>query len=310
MTSNETIQQMADEITSIHIDNKTLHHFAEAELRQMNISHTALSLLGDKDGVSVWRINSKNNSYIMKCFEKAEYRREITNYRMLISLEIPTLKVIANTDCSIVLEDIEQSSYRLGTADDLNNPQTAALIAAWYKKLHNNGRMYAADHTLYDECDHLIFENISRIKEQTKTSDFQVWTVIEDNFDMIKMIAMQQERTLTYNDFYYTNFAVAKDGSSALMFDYNLLGKSYVYADIRNVCSSLGEEAQAAFLSAYGSYNEKEKDVDDIVCALVTLHFACEREKFPSWAASYLEEIKDGRLLTAINKLLGVDNER
>ena len=36
-------------------------------------------------------------------------------------------------------------------------------------------------------------------------------------------------RTLTYNDFYYTNMMVAKDKSSALMFDYNLLGKGYVY---------------------------------------------------------------------------------
>ena len=37
--------------------------------------------------------------------------------------------------------------------------------------------------------------------------------------------------TLTYNDFYYTNLAVLKDGTSAIMFDYNLLGKGYAYAD-------------------------------------------------------------------------------
>jgi predicted nucleotidyltransferase len=288
------------------IDNEfaeTLPIFAESELQHMDIAHLALSLLQNKDGVSVWRVEA-DNGYVMKCFEKAEHRREITNYQVLTALGIPTLKVIAHTNYSIVLEDIEQSKYRLGVADDMNSPQVMALVGAWYKTLHENGRVYVNKHSLYDECDCITLENISKIKEQTGTGGLQVWAVIEENFDALKSAAMKLPRTLTYNDFYYTNLAVAKDNSSALVFDYNLLGKGYVYSDIRNVCSSLGEEAKAAFLSAYGGYNVHEKAVDDVVSPLVTLHFACQRENFPSWAAHELEKVKDGQLMAAVTKLL------
>jgi len=41
--------------------------------------------------------------------------------------------------------------------------------------------------------------------------------------------------TLTYNDFYWSNFIVRKDRQAALMFDYNLLGRGYRYSDMRNV---------------------------------------------------------------------------
>jgi len=132
-----------------------------------------------------------------------------------------------------------------------------------------------------------------------------VWEIIEENFDALKSTAMKLPRTLTYNDFYYTDLAIARNNSSALVFDYNLLGKGYVYADIRNVYSSLGEKAKVAFLSAYGEYNEHEKDVDDVVSPLVTLHFACQREKLPNWAMASFEQLKDGKMLVAVRKLLG-----
>jgi hypothetical protein len=83
--------------------------------------------------------------------------------------------------------------------------------------------------------------------------------------------ALSLSRTLTYNDFYYTNLAVRKDGTAALMFDYNLLGKGYVYSDIRNVCSSLGDEAQAAFLAEYGEVDRCEITIDDVVSPIAAL---------------------------------------
>jgi hypothetical protein len=60
------------------------------------------------------------------------------------------------------------------------------------------------------------------------------------------------DETLTYNDFYWTNLAVSSDRKEALMFDYNLLGVGFRYNDIRNVCSSLSEEAQKVFVDVYG----------------------------------------------------------
>lgn len=77
-----------------------------------------------------------------------------------------------------------------------------------------------------------------------------------------------------------------------------------MYGDIRNVCSSLGSKAKAAFLSAYGEFDEYEKIVDDVVSTLITLYFACQRDKFPAWANGCLEALQNGELLAAAEKLL------
>lgn len=111
--------------------NEARRHFAVTELNRMNFAFNNLSLIRDKDSVSVWRVTSDTDSYVMKCFDKPEYRREIANYRLLNSLGIPTLKILAYTDCSLLMEDIERSAYRLGTPDDMSDPNIAAKIALW-----------------------------------------------------------------------------------------------------------------------------------------------------------------------------------
>lgn len=283
----------------------TLEQFALSELQRMNIAYHSLTLIRDKDGVSVWRVKNKDSSVVMKCFDKSEYRREIANYQLLKSLGIPTLRCIAHTNCSLILEDIETSQYRLAAKEDVSDPKIATQIARWYKSLHHNGREYAKTHSMFDECDAITIENINTIKEKTGTRDLPVWKLIENNFDTIRSSAINLPRTLNYNDFYYTNLVVARDGSSALIFDYNLLGKGYVYSDIRNVCSSLGsDDARKAFLTEYGNFDESEKLVDDVVDSLYSLYIACQREKFPNWANDLLSMLKDGRMLLVVEKLL------
>ena len=297
---NAVVQRFADVIDAEF--TRTVEHFAESELKCMDIGFNSLSLIRDKDGVSVWRVTAANGSYVMKCFDKPEYRREITNYQLLNSLGVPTLKAIAHTDCSIVIEDIESSDYRLGTQEDMNDPNIAEKIAVWYKTLHENGRDYVNTHDFIDEYDRLTLDNLKFIQERTGTSGSQLWQLIEKHFEEIRSTVMNLPRTLVYTDFYYTNLAVARDGSNALMFDYNFLYKSYVYSDIRNVCWSLGEEAKAAFLSAYGEYDERGAVVDDVADSLAGLYNTCRRRNFPEWA----NDNSDVKLLAAVEKLLEV----
>ena len=240
----------------------------------------------------------------MKCFDKPEYCREIANYQLLNSLGVPTLKMIVHTDCSFVTEDIERSAYRLGVPEDMNDPNVAEKIALWYKTLHQNGRDYVNTHDFPDEYDSFTLDNLRLIQEKTGTNGLQVWQVIEKHFEQIRYAVIELPRTLVYTDFYYTNLAVARDGTSALMFDYNLLHKSYVYSDIRNVCWSLGDEAKTVFLSAYGAFDEREIVIDAVACELSSLIIACQRKVFPIWANDGVEKVKDGRLLAAVEKLL------
>ena len=264
------------------------------ELNKLGIAHNSFSILQDKDGVTVARIASYEKSYVVKCFQKDEHKRELENYLLLESLGVPTIRVIASTDSALLLEDIDCSPiYRLSIEEDMSDPEVARRIAVWYKLLHSKGYGYVCQHgeSMYDEADFFTLENIACIKGKTGTQDAPAWVLLEQNYTAINDLLRKTRRTITYNDFYYTNMVVAKDKSSALMFDYNLLGKGYAYTDVRNVLSSLSEKAGKAFLDEYGMFDPVEKALDDVVSVVVTLHLACQRDVFPWWAQALLDEL-------------------
>lgn len=264
------------------------------ELNKLGIACKSISILQDKDGVTVARIVSNKKPYVIKCFQKEEHKRELENYRLLASLGIPTIRVIASTDSALLLEDIDCSpTYRLGIKEDMSDPEVARQVAVWYKLLHSQGYGYVCQsgESMYDEANFFTLENIACIKEKAGTQDTPAWVLLEQNYAAINDLLREARRTITYNDFYYTNMVVAKDKSSVLMFDYNLLGKGYAYTDVRNVLSSLAEEAGKAFLDEYGEFDLVEKALDDVVSVVVTLHLACQRDEFPWWAQALLDEI-------------------
>ena len=277
------------------------------ELKKLNTPYRTINLIQNKDGVIVARVQSGEESYIIKYFQNKEFKREIKNYQLLDTLNIPTVKVFDFTDSAILMEDISQSdTFRLATKEDLDDVVLASKIAEWYKLLHTSSKKFVKENIteLYDETDFITRESIEFIKEKTGTQNLSVWKLINDNFDIVVSKIRSLPRVLTYNDFYYTNLIVAKDKSSAFMFDYNLLGKGYVYSDIRNVCYSLGENAKNAFLEAYGEFDKSEIIVDDVASVLVTLYHACKRKNFPSWANSVLNEFKtdyENKVQTLLN---------
>lgn len=277
------------------------------ELKKLNIPYSTIDLIHNKDGVIVARVQNGTTSYIIKYFQNDDYKREIKNYQLLKTLNIPTVNVFGFTDSTILMEDVSQNDvFRLATNEDLNDVVVASKIAKWYKLLHTNSEDFTKENLaeLYDETDFITKENIEFIKEKTGTQNLPVWKLINDKFDIIVSKIKSLPRVFTYNDFYYTNLIVAKDKSSAFMFDYNLLGKGYVYSDIRNVCYSLGEDAKNAFLETYGEFDKSEIIVDDVASVLVTLYHACKRKNFPSWANSVLNELKtdyENKVQTLLN---------
>jgi hypothetical protein len=285
-----------------------MNEIITTQLEKMKIKYNALTEIRTKDGISVFRVASDGQSYVLKFFANKSDRREIDNYRILNGLDVPTLRMIASTDCALLMEDIEQSEkYRLGTADDLSDAAVSLQIAKWYKLLHSKGYAFVEtyDNELYDESDVMTKETIHFIKKKTQTQDYHVWGVLLDHFEELKKRIAKVPRTLLYNNFYYTNLIVAMDKSEVFMFDYNLLGQGYAYSDIRNICSSLSDQAKAAFLTDYGECDESELVIDDVVSPLTTLYFACKREIFPKWAEDCVTQVKNGNLLNAVIRLLG-----
>lgn len=261
-----------------------------------------MEILQHKDGVLTERRRAGESTYIVKHFETPDSSREIDNYRILSSLNIPTLQVLSYTDCSITLEDIAASNrWRLGQPGDLSDTSTAAAIARWYRLLHERGRG-AVVPEMYDESNLFTLENIRILPEFTKTTELPVWNVLMNHFDVIRAILNALPRTLTYNDFYWTNLAVSKDGSEAMMFDYNLMGKGYAYSDIRNVTVSLSPDAAQAFLTEYGPVDPLEKAADEVVSHITTLILASKRQTFPGWAEPSRAALHD--IPTRIEKLI------
>ena len=269
------------------------------QLAEMGLRIPAASLLASKDGVHVYRVESEGEKYVLKVFDDTKDRREISNYALLNALGVPALPMIKHTETALLLPDVEAcETHRLGVEEDLSDPAVARAAARWYRALHDRGRTADLD-GLYDETDAITVQNMAYVAEKTATRDAPLWRELGGRFSELRAMIDALPRTLTYNDFYWTNLVVAKDKKSALMLDFNLLGKGYAYADVRNVVSSLAGEARRAFLDEYGEggLSAAERRADAVLSPLVTLYFACRREEFPTWAAAELRELNSGKLL-------------
>lgn len=268
-----------------------------------------LTKITEKDGIFVYRFTFEKIHCVIKYFELEKDRREIFYYKLLKVINVPTIKVYSMSLTSIILEDIKLSSkYRLGKIEDLSNSKIAIGIYNWYKILHQNSRIYLNTHQevlseLYCEYDLLSKNNVEEIIDKTNSAKYEYWNLLLSQFDNIKKQVDKLSQTLTYNDFYYTNFIVSNDETEVIMFDYNLLGKGFVYSDIRNVFSSLNEPAKDIFLKAYKEYNVIEKYIDDVLSPLLGLHMAFSKEKFPKWAEEDLRKIENGELALKIKLL-------
>ena len=277
------------------------------ELQKLLPDYDSCRILQQKDGITVARVHASGKSLVFKAFEKAGHRREISNYALLNSLAIPTPRIFAATDAALLMEDLQESCFwRLGVEADMDDPRIAAKLAQWYRLLHDNGADYATTQGqhLYDESDFFTAENLMNVLQKSGAGDLPACRLLLSRFRDLRTAVDSVPRTLCYNDFNYTNFAVARDGSAAMMFDYNLMGKGYRYCDVRNACYNLSDTAEAAFLAEYGPTDPLEQLIDDVTAPIITLHMAYQRSAFPAWAQPSLKMLASDEYADKIRKLL------
>jgi hypothetical protein len=276
---------------------------AQKTLAYMGYPRCECELIHEKDGVAVWRARSRQQSYILKTFERVEDRREIRFYEILRECGVPTIRVLARTEDALLLEDLKcYPVWRLGRAVDMDSPQVARALAAWYRALHAAGRRFPALHELPADTDALTEDNLGVLSGIFPDETF--WPRLLAGYDKFRQRLDALPKTLTYNDFYWTNLAVARDGSAALLFDYNCAGRDYAYGDVRNVTSSLSESAGRAFLAAYGEINPAERAMDAVAADLFSLWDAVRRKRSPQWIEDLLARLADGTLLRNLEAIL------
>jgi len=273
-------------------------------------------IISAKSGVYVYKCLYDGAPAVAKYSEKEDDRREILNYRILAQHGIPTIKTLALGKATLVMEDISLSEqWRLGIPEDFVDVDVAKSLARWYFTFHENGSAVSELDALYFEYDSITKENLEMLI--TKLPEAAgLFRFLLSRIDRLSELIFKPSFTLTYNDFYWSNFVVRKDKQAAMMFDYNLLGKGYRYSDFRNVCYSLSESACSAFLDEYGRlYLEKhgytrseaeqaERQIDEVAASLFSLISAFQRENFPQWAEYAKNEALDSTLLSKAKELL------
>jgi len=277
-----------------------------------------LQLIRSKNGVHVYRGIYEGKPAVFKRFDKEEDRREILNYRILQRHNIPTIKTFCLGADSLVMEDISASAdWRLGIEADMADTAVAEGLARWYFALHEAGASVPELDSLYFEFGKITMESLEMLAAKLPEAA-ETFRYVQRNYDKFRKLLYTPAFTLTYNDFYWTNFVVRTDKSAAMMFDYNLLGRGYRLSDFRNVCWGMSNEAKEAFMGTYNMlFFEKhgcarqeadvmEARIDDVAGPVFTLISAfADRVEFPGWAREPKNEAVDGRLLVKAKELFG-----
>ena len=267
-------------------------------------------LIRAKNGVYVYRCNYGGIPAVVKYLEKESDRREILNYQILAQCGIPTIKIYAMANASIVMEDISLSEdWRLGEAKDLDDTDVSKSLAHWYFIFHERGINAPGLNKLYFEYDRITKDSLNMLLQKFPEAK-EVFEFILCHYDRLQKLIYKPSFTLTYNDFYWVNFIVRKDKKEAIMFDYNLLGKGYRFSDFRNVCWSMSNDAKSAFVGEYNRLHlEKhghtrteaenlEQIIDDVASELFTLIVAfADHENEPGWVKDSKENALSGALL-------------
>lgn len=255
-----------------------------------NLKEITLEEISNKDGILVYRVKGQELSKILKVFKNKIYKREISNYKILMELGIQTIPVYSFTESSILMEDIEFSDkYRLAVKEEMSDPKVMVPLAKWYQELHRKGEMYLKNNKikLYSEYDSITRESVMFLKDKITIKNEEMWNILISEIDKLHEFC-KKRRTITYNDFYFVNMIVARDYSEAFMFDYNMLGEGLRASDILNVTSSAKKYGEK-FIELYGEIDSAETTVNNILAHIFALLEGFKREKFPHWAEDSLK---------------------
>lgn len=266
----------------------------------LNCKIKNIEVIREKDGVFVARLFYGDKTCVLKHFQNEKYIREIEMYKLIKSLGIKTLDIIYFGTDYILMEDLNASkNYRLATEEDLKNPVVISNLAKWYKDLHAKGHDCNLS-DLYYENDIITIENIKHLDNILSQGDIEF---LLQNFDNFMKLKNKLIYTLTYNDFAVENLIVGEN--IAFMYDYNFLGKGFVYADLQNVMSMLDDENKQKFLQVYDIKNisDIEKYAYKVLQTISSFIRAAQREKFPKWAERLLEKIKSDKFKSVVKEI-------
>lgn len=242
-------------------------------------------------------------------------------YRLLTGLGVPTLPVYGMAagewGHALLIEDVAGSAvWRAAGPRDAGRWEVGRALGRWYRRLHEAGRTALDDPDaarLPREIDLLTPDSLRETARLLGLERYGVWALAARSIDRIRERVAALPQTLVYNDFSIEHLALMDTEAMfdedtpfpAVLFDFGPMGVGPVYADVRNACYNLGEEARTAFLDEYApAVDPLEKILDRAVAPLVALHVAARMDRLPEWAGQSVGMVLDGELEKALGRAL------
>lgn len=272
-----------------------------------------------RPGHRLYRIRTHRCSYVLKSFSGNRPGNEIEAYSLLRQLGVPTIRVIAETETDLLLEDLTCSDkWRLSTESDVRERSVGEAVARWYWHFHQKGASLAASgpglppflKREEDLLDASTIESAGRTLGLLRTDS---WRLAADHIELLKLGLAGFGTTLNYNDFHWTNLALSRKsgpGMEAIVFDYDLLGIGTRYSDFRNVTGSLSGEAVTGFREVYGSVDPGEQTLDRPLATLHALVSAARMATFPKWAEESRQTVLNGNFKTDLLEAVDLANNQ
>jgi hypothetical protein len=268
----------------------------------------------NRDGRFLVRLLFAGEAVILKWSEDSASATEVKNYRLLQRHGVPTLAVRAMTENAIVLPDLTRDlEWRLARESDMALAGTGVALARWYWRFHEARRRALAQGD--NACDHLAREADCLTKDAVALTGHRLgldsipaWRRACAHVERLRRAVESLPRTFSYNDFFWGNVAVSREGSElrAIVFDYHLMGVGPKESDCRNVRGSLGSKAAHAFQEAYGPLDERAVALDAPTAVLCALNVAAEKPRLPPWAQGLVKSVASGAFEGQLDRALAV----
>lgn len=272
---------------------------------------STVEVLSERHGQRLWRLIAGSRSYVLKWLPPAAARVELSAYRLLHFMGVPTVALLASNEQALLLDDVARSdTWRLAIEQDAADPGVARALAAWYRSFHDAGVALVAHGVapayLRRESDALEPTALQDAGRRLGLDGEPGWDRAVAAVPALRAALERCETTLNHNDFFWTNLALARRGDRALVFDYHLLGIGTRASDVRNVTSSLATDAAEAFREAYGPLDETAVRLDRPLATLHALVVAARLPAVPRWAETSLDEVRRGDLDVALDAALAL----
>ena len=265
---------------------------------------------------SLYRLDCRHSTYILKWCNSTSPCSEPKIYALLQRYRIPTLPVYEHTDRGIVLEDLQSSTeWRLAEPGDMERAATGVALAEWYRDLHQAGREALKDSSLQPEgvfpwVSEITGPSLEKAGAALKLEHTPAWGMAMQQVEMLKGKYLALPQTFNYHDFAAENLALSRSQEGplrAIVFDYDCFASGAAYSDWRNVMFSLQGAAKSGFQENYGDIVEEERRLDQPLAILYGLVVASQRKRLPSWASPLIEKVVNGELEKMIRKIPGAE---